>query len=193
MRCHQGDLWRAADDLLKAKAREWRNEKHQEQWRWSLTTGAAQLRLRPVDEIDTEAILAVLHPVRATTPETAQRLRARIEAVLDAAKAQGLRTGENPATWRGHLSHLLPKRQKLTRGHHAALPYVEMPGFMAIWRPGYLERCLREAPSPFVSPTNAVLKSLSASRRSCGSPWERRRYRNPRSTCASEFPVRRRI
>jgi integrase len=120
-----------ADDLLKAKAREWRNEKHQEQWRWSLTTGAALLRPRPVDEIDTEAILSVLRPVWTTTPETAQRLRARIEAVLDAAKAQGLRSGENPAAWRGHLSHLLPKRQKLTRGHHAALPYAEMPAFMA--------------------------------------------------------------
>jgi integrase len=119
-----------ADDLLKAKAGEWRNEKHQEQWRSSLTIGAAQLRSRPVDEIDTEAVLAVLRPVWATTPETAQRLRARIEAVLDAAKAKNLRTGENPATWRGHLSHLLPKRQKLSRGHHAALPYVEMPGFM---------------------------------------------------------------
>ena len=120
-----------ADALLEAKAREWRNEKHQEQWRWSLTTAAAQLRPRSVDEIDTEAILAVLRPVWTATPETAQRLRARIEAVLDAAKAQGLRTGENPAAWRGHLSHLLPKRQKLTRGHHAALPYFEMSAFMA--------------------------------------------------------------
>jgi integrase len=120
-----------ADELLKAKAREWRNEKHQEQWRWSLTTGASELRPRPVDEIDTEAVLSVLRPIWGTTPETAQRLRARIEAVLDAAKAQGLRAGENPATWRGHLSHLLPKRQKLSRGHHAALPYSEMAGFMA--------------------------------------------------------------
>ncbi len=119
------------DALFEAKAREWRNEKHQEQWRWSLTTGAARLRPRPVDEIDTEAILAVLRPIWTATPETAQRLRARIEAVLDAAKAQRLRTGENPAAWRGHLSHLLPKRQKLTRGHHAALPYAEMPAFMA--------------------------------------------------------------
>jgi len=120
-----------ADALLEAKAREWRNEKHREQWRWSLTTGAAELRPRPVDEIGTEAILAVLRPLWTSTPETAQRLRARIEAVLDAAKAQGFRTGENPAAWRGHLSHLLPKRQKLTRGHHAAMPYTEMPKFMA--------------------------------------------------------------
>jgi hypothetical protein len=102
-----------ADELLKAKAREWRNEKHHEQWRWSLTTGAAELRSRPVEEIDTEAILGVLRPMWTTTPETAQRLRARIEADQDAAKAQGLRTGENPATWRGHLSHLLPKRPSL--------------------------------------------------------------------------------
>jgi integrase len=122
-----GDVAKA---LLEAKNREWRNEKHRDQWRWSLMTAAAQLCPRPVDEIDTDAVLAVLRPIWAATPETAQRLRARIEAVLDAAKAQGFRRGENPATWRGHLSHLLPKRQRLTRGHHAALPYVEMPNFM---------------------------------------------------------------
>lgn len=120
-----------ADALLETKAREWRNEKHREQWRWSLTTGAEELRPCPVDEIGTDAILAVLRPLWTSTPETAQRLRGRIEAVLDAAKAQGLRMGENPATWRGHLSHLLPKRQKLTRGHHAAMPYSAMPEFMA--------------------------------------------------------------
>ena len=123
-----------ADALLEAKAREWRNAKHREQWRWSLTTAASQLRPCPVDEIGTEAVLAVLRPLWTSTPETAQRLRARIEAVLDAAKAQGLRTGENPAAWRGHLSHLLPKRQKLTRVHHAALPYAEMPAFVAMLR-----------------------------------------------------------
>jgi integrase len=59
------------------------------------------------------------------------RLRARIEAVLDAAGAQGHRVGDNPARWRGHLQHLLPKRAKLDRGHHAALPYAEVPAFMA--------------------------------------------------------------
>jgi hypothetical protein len=66
----------------------------------------------PVDEVDTEAVLAVLRPSWQARPETASRLRGRIEAVLDAAKAQGHRSGENPAAWRGHLSHLLPKRQK---------------------------------------------------------------------------------
>ena len=62
--------------------------------------------------------------------ETASRLRGRIERVLDAAKAQGLRSGENPARWRGHLDQLLPKRQRLTRGHHAAMRYADVPAFM---------------------------------------------------------------
>jgi integrase len=120
-----------ADELLQAKAKEWRNEKHREQWRWSLTEAAAELRPRPVDEIDTEGVLAVLKPLWTTKPETASRLRGRIEAVLDAATAQGLRSGENPGRWRGHLSHLLPKRQKLTRGHHAAMEYADVPALMA--------------------------------------------------------------
>ena len=85
----------------------------------------------PVDEIDTEAVLGVLKPLWSEKPETASRLRGRIEAVLDAAKAKGHRSGENPARWRGHLSHLLPKRQKLTRGHHAAMHYADVPAFLA--------------------------------------------------------------
>jgi integrase len=123
-----------ADALIAAKKGEWRNEKHQGQWRASLTKLAAPLRSRPIDEIDTAAILAVLTPLWQTRPETASRLRGRIEAVLDAAKAQGHRSGENPAAWRGHLSHLLPKRQKLSRGHHAAMPYSELPPFIAALR-----------------------------------------------------------
>jgi integrase len=121
----------AADALLAAKASEWTNEKHRPQWRWSLTHGAMALRPRPVDQIDTEAIIAVLKPIWTRKPETASRLRGRIEAVLDAAKAQGHRSGENPAAWRGHLAHLLPRRPKLKRGHHAAMPYRDMPGLLA--------------------------------------------------------------
>lgn len=120
-----------ADALLAAKKTEWRNEKHRDQWRASLEDHSLALRARPVDQIDTAAVLAVLKPLWQKKPETASRLRGRIEAVLDAAKAQGHRSGENPAAWRGHLSHLLPKRQKLTRGHHAAMPYVDVPAFMA--------------------------------------------------------------
>jgi hypothetical protein len=75
--------------------------------------------------------VAVLKPLWLQKPETASRLRGRIEAVLDAAKAQGYRSGENPAAWRGHLSHLLPKRGKLTRGHHAAMAYQDLPNSSA--------------------------------------------------------------
>jgi integrase len=120
-----------ADALVAAKEVEWRNEKHRAQWRASLTAFAAPLRSRPVDEIDTAAVLAVLTPLWQTKPETASRVRGRIEAVLDAAKAQGHRSGENPAAWRGHLAHLLPKRGKLTRGHHAAMEYRDVPAFVA--------------------------------------------------------------
>ena len=72
----------------------------------------------------------MLQPLWKSKAETAARLRGRIERVLDAAKAKGFRMGENPARWRGHLDSLLPKRQKLTRGHHAAMPFAEVPGFL---------------------------------------------------------------
>ena len=86
----------------------------------------------PVDAIDTESVLSVLQPLWTRARETASRLR-RIEAVLDAAKARGYvgRNEANPARWRGHLDKLLPKRAKLTRGHHAAMPYAEVPAFLA--------------------------------------------------------------
>jgi integrase len=119
-----------ADEFLKTKGHEWSNAKHREQWRWSLTKGAAALRSRSVDEIDTESVLSVLKPIWIDKPETASRLRGRVEAVLNAAKAQGHRSGENPAAWRGHLSHLLPKRPKLKRGHHAAMAYRDVPPLM---------------------------------------------------------------
>jgi integrase len=121
-----------ADALLAAKASEWRNEKHRQQWAMTLETYAAPLRSRPVDEIDTEAVLGVLQPLWRTTPETASRLRGRIEAVLDAARAKGYipRNGANPARWRGHLDKLLAKRQKLARGHHAAMAFGDVPEFI---------------------------------------------------------------
>jgi len=120
----------AADALIAAKEAEWRNEKHRDQWRMTLKTYAASLRSLAIDEVDTEAVLAVLKPIWLEKPETASRLRGRIEAVLDAAKAQGHRTGENPAAWRGHLSHLLPKRTVLSRGHHAAMDYRHLAAFV---------------------------------------------------------------
>jgi integrase len=123
---------KCADALLAAKASEWRNEKHRQQWAMTLETHAAPLRSRPVDEIDTEAVLGVLQPLWRATPETASRLRGRIEAVLDAARAKGYisRNEANPARWRGHLDKLLAKRQKLTRGHHAAMAFDDVPEFI---------------------------------------------------------------
>jgi integrase len=124
----------AADALIAAKAVGWRNGKHQAQWKMTLGDAyCASLRKRPVDEIDTEAVLGVLQPVWQAKPETASRLRGRIEAVLDAARAKGYipRNEANPARWRGHLDKLLPKRGKLTRGHHAAMPYDDVPAFLA--------------------------------------------------------------
>ncbi len=123
-----------ATALIASKESAWRNAKHRWQWRHTLETYCAPFWGRTVEEINTEAVLSVLRPLWQTKPETASRLRGRIEAVLDAAKAQGHRHGENPARWRGHLSHLLPKRQKLTRGHHAAMPYAEVPAFLVTLR-----------------------------------------------------------
>jgi integrase len=114
----------------------WKNAKHRNHRRMTLTRHAASLANKPITEIDTEDILAVLKPIWLSKSETASRLRGRIEHVLDAARATGHRAGENPARWRGHLDKLLPKRAKLTKGHHAALPYSEIPAFMAKLRAG---------------------------------------------------------
>jgi integrase len=96
----------------------------------TLKRHAAPLRSKRVNEINVDDVVRVLSLIWTARPETASRLRGRIEAVLDAAKARGYREGENPAAWRGNLKHLLPRRQKLTRGHHAALPFAELPQFM---------------------------------------------------------------
>ena len=123
-----------ANQLIKSMRPGWRNQKHIAQWEMTLRDYAAPLRRLPVAEVNTDAVLGVLRQIWNTKPETASRLRGRIERVLDAAKAQGLRSGENPARWRGHLDQLLPKRQRLTRGHHAAMAFNELPAFMAALR-----------------------------------------------------------
>jgi integrase len=106
------------------------NAKHRQQWRNTLQTYCEPIWNLPVDRIDTAGVLACLAPIWQSKPETASRVRGRIERVLNAAKAERLRAGENPAAWRGHLDATLPKPGKLTRGHHAALAYDEMPIFM---------------------------------------------------------------
>src|SRR5207247_1052437 len=120
-----------ADDVREALCAGFRNEKHKAQWKSTLATYAAPLSNKPVDTIVTDDVLAVLKPIWTTKPETASRVRGRIEKVLDAAKAKGFREGENPARWRGHLDHLLPRPSKLSRGHHAAMAYEELAEFTA--------------------------------------------------------------
>jgi|CXWL01.1.fsa_nt_gi integrase len=133
-----------ADELVETLAAGFTNPKHIDQWRMTIRRHAAPLRDKPVNTISTPDVLEVLRPLWISRPETASRLRGRIERVLSAAKAQGLRTGDNPAQWRGHLDQTLSKRRMLTRGHHAALPYAKVPEFMRQLRArsGTLSRAL---------------------------------------------------
>jgi integrase len=110
----------------------WKNPKHRQQWRNTLSTYAYPvLGDFPVATIDTGLVVKALEPIWTTKPETASRLRGRIESVLNCAKARGYRQGENPSTWRGHLDHLLPPPRKMRAiNHHAALPYAELSNFM---------------------------------------------------------------
>lgn len=119
-----------ADALIESMQSNWRNAKHRYQWRETLNTYAAPLRTTAIDQVTTEQVLAVLKPIWLTKSETAARLRGRLERVIDFARARGWRVGENPARWRGHLDALLPRRNKLTRGHHPALSFVEVPTFI---------------------------------------------------------------
>ena len=136
-----------ADRHIAAMGSGWRNPKHRAQWEMTLREYARPLRGKPVNEITTADVLDVLRPIWQTIPETASRVRGRIENVLDAAKVQGFRTDENPAAWRGHLKLILPARQKLTRGHHAAMPIDDVPSFLANLRarPAVAARCLELA------------------------------------------------
>lgn len=120
----------ATTKFLASMEKSWRNEKHRAQWRSTLETYCAAINAKRVSTIATEDVLTVLNPIWREIPETASRVRGRIERVLDFCKVKGWREGENPALWRGHLKNVLPARARLTRGHHAALPYQEVPDFV---------------------------------------------------------------
>ena len=109
-----------ADRFVETMEPRWRNTKHRDQWRMTLNDYAEPLRRIPVDQVTTKDVLGVLQPIWNRIPETASRLRGRIEAVLDAAQAQGLRTGPNPAAWKGNLKFVLPPPPKITRGDRIA-------------------------------------------------------------------------
>lgn len=121
-----------AETHIAANKGSWRNAKHKQQWENTLATYAYPVFGElPVADIDTPRVLKVLEPIWRDKPETASRLRGRIETVLDSAKARGYRQGENPARWRGHLAQILPARTKLSRGHHKAMPYDAIPAFLS--------------------------------------------------------------
>lgn len=123
----------AASALIDSKRSGWKSDKHAAQWSSTLNTYAKpKLGALDVKSIETVDVIGVLKPIWNKTPETASRLRQRIEAVLDYATAIGVRTGDNPARWRGHLDHLLPKPSKVRAvKHHGAMAYGDVPAFMA--------------------------------------------------------------
>jgi integrase len=110
----------------------WRNAKHSAQWTATIKTYVEPIiGTLSAQEVDTGLVLKVLQPIWATKPETAGRVRGRMESILDWAAARGYRKGENPARWRGHLDKLLPRRSKVRRvQHHPALPYDHIGGFI---------------------------------------------------------------
>ncbi|PND21084.1 integrase [Ensifer sp. MMN_5] len=122
------------EDVIAVKESSFRNEKHRAQWRMTLDTYAAPLHKKPIGDITRNDVVETLKPIWAKIPETADRTRMRIAAVIDHAKARGLFTGDNPADWRGGLKELLPARQKLSRGHHAAVGYKDIPATMKALR-----------------------------------------------------------
>lgn len=122
----------SAETYIAAHEESWRNDKHRQQWRNTLDTYVYPVMGDiAVADIETSHVMAVLEPIWRAKPETASRVRGRIESVLDAARARGHRTGENPARWRGHIAEMLPARTRLSRGHHKAMPYADVPDFMA--------------------------------------------------------------
>lgn len=125
-----------ARDLIEAKRPSWRSEKHAGQWLSTLQAYAfPHFGALPVASIDTSLVLKALTPIWNTKTDTAVRVRERIEAVLDAAKARGARDGENPARWKGHLEALLPSPSKVKKvRHQPALPYTEIAAFMELLR-----------------------------------------------------------
>jgi integrase len=139
----------AAEDFIEKNRAGWRNPKHAKQWPATLETYVyPTLGELPVAAIDSGLVVQVLEPIWSTKPETASRVRGRIEAVLDAAKVRGFRDGPNPAQWKGTLAHILPARSKVrVVEHHAALPFDEMPEFLATLRcrPGMSARALEFA------------------------------------------------
>lgn len=123
----------AAEAYIQANEPAWRNPKHRAQWRATLDAYAFPIFGKvAVQSVDVGMVVKALEPIWTGKPETASRVRGRVEAVLDWASARGLRTGDNPARWRGHLANIFPRRSKVAKvKHHDALPYVALGAFVA--------------------------------------------------------------
>lgn len=137
----------AALELIESKRPGWKNAKHAAQWTSTLETYVfPKIGQVQVAKIETADVIGALTPIWSQKPETANRVRQRIEAVIDYTSALGIRAGDNPARWRGHLDHLLPKPTKVRAvKHHPALPHSEISDFMSdlSQRSGVAARALR--------------------------------------------------
>src|SRR5262249_14495546 len=122
-----------AESYIASHRASWRNSRHAAQWPSTLEAYVYPVfGDLPVQAIDVALVTKVIEPIWAAKPETASRVRGRIESILDWATARGYRKGENPARWRGHLENLLPRKTKVSRVKHLpALPYADMGAFMA--------------------------------------------------------------
>ncbi|WP_108819918.1 tyrosine-type recombinase/integrase [Pseudovibrio sp. Alg231-02] len=122
----------AALELIESKRSGWKNAKHAAQWSSTLETYVfPKIGQMQVAKVETADVIGALKPIWSEKPETANRVRQRIEAVIDYASALGIRTGDNPARWRGHLDNLLPKPAKVRAvKHHPALAHAQIADFM---------------------------------------------------------------
>ena len=124
-----------ATTYIAANEESWRNPKHRQQWGNTLASYVYPvIGDLPVADVETAHVLKILEPIWRGKAETASRVRGRIETILDSAKARGYRQSENPARWPGHLAQILPARTRLSRGHHKAIAFEEIPAFIGTLR-----------------------------------------------------------
>lgn len=151
-----------ADQFIKDQLPNWRDVRRGQNWTNSLRDHAKNMLAMPVDTIGAEDVLAALRPIWQTKPDTASKVRGRIERILDAAIALGHRK-DNPARWKGGLAALLPPPKKLTRGHHAALPYTDLPAFVA---------SLRQRPADAARLLEFLILTATRSGEARGARWD---------------------
>lgn len=127
----------ATELFISSQESEWRNDKHVWQWRQTMKAHCKPINKKRPSQVTTEDVLSCLKPIWTKVPETAMRVRGRIEKVLNFCKVKGWRQPDtvNPAAWSGHLENLLPKRSKLSKKHQAAMAYEAVPAFVARVRP----------------------------------------------------------